>query len=545
MSSFWGSKDYSQADKIAQEEFIDKYQADFPKQETSPEHLELLSSNGWFRIGENLWRHIETTNELSTNDALIICNLRKELEEDKEETQDLAAESRLEEVATVEEYIEQFADKSKSKAQFQFPDEIYQQLNQQFAMITGRAGSGKSTLIQQLSQLDSKYIEKGATTGIAAVNCGGRTIHSLLRYFNTESLKKAYNFGRLHARLRMIRFRKRILGIEEVSMLDARQLDIIATAIDDINLDEDKPHDLGLHLVGDFCQLPPVNADFAFKARCWNSLFAPNIIKLEKIWRQDNIDFIEAINFMRAGKGQQAVELLKICGVRFESKLNNEFDGTTLIPTNSQVDIYNAKKLAAIDSPMIRISPIRRGSQLKEWDRNSRGEWGIPFEQRFKLNAYVMILRNDSKNFTYVNGDCGWIRGFDSVTNIFKVELVRTKSIVEIGFVKESNLQDEQPSENDFNSMFYPHLDPVTDQWVVGTISWIPLRLAYASTIHKAQGLSLDKVQIDSRPNFYAYPSMSYVAVSRARTPEGLVIVGSEYDFAMKVKTSNEVKKWI
>lgn len=448
---------------------------------------------------------------------------------------------------------------AKGDLVFSFPKEVTDKLRSRFCFITGKAGTGKSTLLRLEDEKDFTYIEKGSTTGIAAINCGGRTVHSILKYYNTESLERSYDFGNIHNQLRLVRTRKRVLGIDEVSMLDAKQLDIIMNAIDDISqddIDDDRlwcnlPKNLrenrvlGLHLIGDMAQLPPVKAEYAFKAKCWDECFAPNVIKLEKIWRQDNDDFIAAINAIRAGNGREAVKLLKSAGVRFERNLESHFDGTTLIPNNADVDMYNNKKLAELSNPMIRIQPIRRGSQAKEWDRNSKGEWGIPFEQRFKLDAYVMILRNDSKNFSYVNGDCGKIVKYHSDSKSFDIELVRTGDVVNIKMIKDFNYQDKQPSEGQFNSMFAPYEDKLTGQWVTGSIEWMPLRLAWASTIHKSQGLSLDRVQIDSRPQFYGYPSMCYVAVSRARTPEGLIIVGNESEFVHKVNTSREVLKWI
>jgi ATP-dependent DNA helicase PIF1 len=441
---------------------------------------------------------------------------------------------------------------SKGEVVFSFPPEIRQQLHKRFAFVTGKAGTGKSTLLRLEDENRPDYIEKASTTGIAAINCGGRTINSLLKYFNTESLERSYKSGKLHYHLRNIRAKKKVLGIDEVSMMDAKQLDIILTALDDIAQDDmddesrnGKFHDLGLHLIGDFCQLPPVNAEFAFKSQYWKEYFEPNIVKLETIWRQDDEEFINAINFMRAGKGKEAVKFLKKAGVEFTSKLDNHFNGTTLIPNNRDVDSYNAKRLGELSTPLIRYAPIRRGSQDKAWDRNSKGEWGIPFEQRFKLGAYVMILRNDTKNFTYVNGDCGEIVSFDKNTNTFGVKLVRNNQIVSISPYIQFNYQYEQPSEGQFNSMFLPYQDSLTGHWVVGSIQWIPLRLAYASTTHKSQGLSLDKVQIDSRPDFYGYPSMAYVSVSRCKTPQGLVIVGNEYDFSSKVCTNKDVLKWV
>lgn len=447
-------------------------------------------------------------------------------------------------------------------SQFYFPEEVHQQLQEQFCFLTGKAGSGKTTLLRQEGAAHPNYIELGSTTGIAAINCGGRTVNSLLKYYNTESLEVIYNRGKLHERLRLIRARKRVLGIDEASMLPAKQLDIIIAAIGDIMddpLDDDTLRigatwDLGVHLVGDLCQLPPVKAEFCFKSRAWDNLFAPNIIKLEKVWRQDNEDFVAAINAMRAGDGKKAVSLLKKCGVRFEKRLDEDFTGTTLIPNNIDVDTFNKKKLDLLKEDTIRIQPIRRGVQAKEWDRFEKRdyktgkvhiEWGIPFEQRFKVGAYVMILRNDSKDFQFVNGDCGIIEKWDVLNQTFHVRLVRTGEVVQIKMVKQFNYQDEQPDETQFNSMFYPKEDPLTGQWIIGSIEWMPLRLAYASTIHKAQGLTLDRVQIDSRPQFYGYPSMCYVAVSRARTAEGLVIVGSESDFASKVITNKEVLRWV
>lgn len=441
---------------------------------------------------------------------------------------------------------------SKGEVVFSFPEEIKAKLWKPYCFITGKAGTGKSTLLRLEAEKNPGYIEKCSTTGIAAINCGGVTINSRLGFFNTESLQKAYESGRLHRRLRLIRARKRVLGIDEVSMMDAKQLDIIITALDDIAQDDmtdpsrfGKVHNLGLHLIGDFLQLPPVNAEFAFKSQYWKEYFEPNIINLQTIWRQDDEDFVNAINAMREGDGKKAVKLLKKSGVVFSSKLEANFIGTTLIPNNNDVDTYNNRRLSEINSPMIRIQPIRRGTQAKEWDKNSKGIWGIPFEQRFKFGAYVMILRNETKNFDYVNGDCGEIISWNDKTKTFGIKLKRNNKVVYIGMYTQFNHQYEQPKEEQFNSMFLPYEDSLTGLWVTGSIEWMPLRLAWASTIHKSQGLSLDSVQIDSRPEFYGYPAMAYVAVSRARTPQGLVIVGNENDFAYKVRTNKEVLRWI
>lgn len=500
----------------------------------------ILLSNNWHRIGNDLWRNEITTEELSTEEALEACQideLVKELEKQGAESGEVRESSQQSANCAHVSEIADYIIEEKPKPEIKIDEDLKRQLKKQFCFITGRAGTGKSTSLRLMSELEPSYIELGSTTGISAVNVGGRTVNSLLKYFNTESLEIAYHNGRLHNRLRLIRDRKRVLGIEEISMMDAKQLDIIYDAIQDININDDaKP--LGLHILGDFLQLPPIKAEFAFKANCWSE-FEDNTMKLNKVWRQENLDFLLAVNLIREGKGKEAVSALKHCGIEFRNQLDPNFSGTTLIPHNKDVDNFNAKRLTENRSPMIRISPLRRGTQMKEWDNN------IPYEQRFKIGAYVTILRNDFIDWKYVNGDSGTIERFDKSSETFYIKLVRTGETVAIGMIKQLNLQDEQPTEGQFNSMFYPTQDAISGQWCIGYIEFIPLKLAWASTIHRSQGLTLDLVQIDSRPSFYGYPSMCYVAVSRSRTPEGLIIVGSSADFANKVKTDKQLMRFI
>lgn len=411
-----------------------------------------------------------------------------------------------------------------------------------FYFLTGEGGTGKTFLTRKRAHENPRYIELCSTTGIAAVNLGGRTINSALKYFNTKSLRNNWENGKLQYQLRKIRQNKDVLGIEECSMLPAEQLDLIVNAVDEIN-NERSGKNLGVHLIGDFAQLPPVRkapdwSDFCFKAECWPR-FQNCTEKLTKIWRQDNPDFIRALNFARKGDGNSAVTALLNCGVRFEDKINSWFEGTTLIPVNSQVDFYNTKRLNQINTPMIRSVARKEGQQLSEWEKY------VPLELRLKPDAYVMILSNDIPDFNYVNGDTGWIRDYDPKKDSFKIELKRTGTMVTIGRIKRLNLTDSPPNPDNFKVNFSPYVDQMTGDWVIGTISYHPLRLGYASTIHKSQGLSLDLLQIDTTEGFFSHPGMGYVALSRARTPEGLIIVGKPQDVARKIVCSPEVKQWI
>lgn len=430
----------------------------------------------------------------------------------------------------------------EEKPKIEIDSYVKEGLQKPFAFLTGEAGSGKTTAMQLMAALDPNYIELTSTTGIAAINCGGRTVHSTLKFFNLKSLENNSHNGKLQWELRKIRDRKRVLGIEEVSMLGAQQANIILSAVDEINNDRTGKK-LGVHFIGDLAQLPPVkkapdNLEFVFKSQYWDR-FANNTIKLTKIWRQTDPDFINAMNLVRVGKGKEAIDLLAKCGVTFKNEVDGKFDGTTLISLNDKVDDYNTKRLSELSTPMIRTVAKRFGIYLNEWDKI------IPAEFRTKIGAYVMILSNDIPKFNYVNGDTGTIVDYDSKSDKFFIELVRTKQVVKIGRLSRENITDRKPTEDNFTGNFHPYVDQKTSDWVVGIISFHPIRSAWASTIHKAQGLSLDKVQIDTSHQFFSQPSMAYVAMSRVRTPEGLFLIGKPENIARKINVDKEIVPYL
>lgn len=417
--------------------------------------------------------------------------------------------------------------------------------NTQFVYVCGCAGSGKTTLINEKNNREPDYIELGATTGIAAINCNTKTIHSILKFFNYETLLNAYKDGLLQWNLRKIRERKRVLGIEEVSMLSAKILDLLYDTILEINNDPN-PKKLGLHLVGDLCQLPVISRkedpqDMVFKANCW-PIFEQNTIKLTKIWRQTNLEFVEAINLIRSGQGVEGFKKLESCGVEFADKLDSNFDGTTLSSKNEQVNTFNTKRLAELPGEMIRVLPKRRGEILSEW----KPEKGlIPVEMRFKKDCLVMILSNDTEEWRYVNGDLGHIVNYDSKNDKFVIKLIRNDEVVYIGRIVRKNLIDKDPEQKHFKNNFTPYPDQITKQWVIGDLNYHPIRVAYASTIHKAQGLTLDKVQVDTMDNFFNMPGMSYVALSRSRTPEGLRIIGRPEEIGRRIRFNEELRRFV
>lgn len=158
----------------------------------------------------------------------------------------------------------------------------------------------------------------------------------------------------------------------------------------------------------------------------------------------------------------------------------------------------------------------------------------------------MMVLSNDVPAFSYVNGDCGHVVEFDEEEEVFHVELVRTGETAAIKPIERFYTTRTKPTDQEmasFNPM--PKYDSKTRRWIWGGIQYYPLRLAYAATVHKTQGLSLDRVQIDCRGGFFGQPGMAYVALSRCRTPAGVRIIGTPELFGKRVRVAPEVLRWL
>lgn len=433
--------------------------------------------------------------------------------------------------------------------------------------ITGQAGTGKTYGIRQAIAEDPSYAVLAATTGIAAVNLGAITLNSLLKYFNTQSLEHAFYEGWLLKVVMSIfnndeREDYRWLAIDEGSMLDGAQLDIIYTVFKQMNefraLSGKPP--VGIILIGDFCQLPPIKAKWAFEADCWPE-FEAATERLTKVWRQEDATFLEAINHIRSGRGMAGATMLARMGVEFHKHHETSFQGTTIIAKNEAVDNFNFlchSKLAGVPVFVNSSRWMVAGRQHpKEWDN-------IPAELKLKRGAYVMILNNDTPNFTYVNGDCGYVEDYaeEDGSGCFAIKLVRTGETVFIDKITRYVTQKEPPDEllikhPDKGEDELRKKDPVLGEpywdstqgrsgaWVVGSVKFFPLRLAYASTVHKTQGLTLDRVQIDLHQNFMSAPAMVYVALSRCKSPKGLRIIGTPALLGARTKVEPAVVRWL
>lgn len=446
--------------------------------------------------------------------------------------------------------------------------------------ITGSAGTGKTYTLRKRIEEDPNYALLCATTGIAAVNLGPgvRTLNSLLGYYNTESLNDNYSNGKLNQRLTRIAQEERVrfIACDEVSMMEGQQLDILYAGLKEVNA---KGVDLGLILTGDFCQLPPVGVGrngvkWAFEADCWGE-FANGTTKLDKIWRQDNPRFLDALNAYRKGEGAMGAKALLDSGVSMARTLDDEWDGVTIMPKNDLVDNYNQMKLMKLPTDRVKVKSAKWAA-----DKFILNQWkDIPAELELKIGARVMILANDTPGFAYVNGDVGDIIKFDYIRNLkgedqvgaVWVKLHRTSETVRVPLIirqnttkvtpdryvhrpgmKEPKIPTSKAMAKEVAPVPYPgnpvdltYFDEEKERWVTGEVLYLPMRLGYATTVHKSQGLTLTSVQVDIRDRFFGAPAMAYVAFSRCKTPEGLRIVGTEGLLAERCSIDPKVRQWL
>jgi hypothetical protein len=423
--------------------------------------------------------------------------------------------------------------------------------------LTGAAGTGKTFEIKRRIAEDPRYGLLSSTTGVSAINLDTTTVHSQLGWYDTESLRDAYSSGRLHRRLRALHADcYRNLVIDEISMLHAEQLDLIHQAILECNLGGEKEAltpPLGLVLTGDFCQLPPVKGRWAFKADCWEHL-AADTTRLTKIWRQADAGFLDALNLSRKGEGSGAAAMFKSLGTEFSPGLDLKFEGTTIVSKNDEVDRYNYMRLSAIQSKPITLQNTRWGIQTSDWKN-------IPDVLTVKPTALVMLLANtrgEEGNFLYANGDLAHIA--EVATDLEAVEavssdwlrvcLVRNYAHHHVHKIIRQNLTKQEPDEKLIEQAVMqggrePYFDEEKKRWVLGEVMYWPMRLGYASTVHKSQGLSLDCVQLDIRNGFFGAANLAYVALSRARTIQGMRIVGDPAMLARRIKIDPECKDWL
>jgi ATP-dependent DNA helicase PIF1 len=437
-------------------------------------------------------------------------------------------------------------------AELEQPQQLTEEKEVPCARLIGVAGSGKSYTLLQRTQDNPDYGLLTATTGIAAMNLGAVTLNATLRYFDTPSMRDCFLSGSMTRTLHEIAKQYRWLIVEEYSMLEHDALDILYRAVREANRYADITSPLGILLVGDLAQLPPVSGKWCFRASHWQQ-FADNTERLDKVWRQDGGPFLDALNLMRVGDGHAAAELLTQAGVEWHTARDDNFNGTTILPVNAMVNRHNDLVLDRVPGPRIALTSRRWGKQRSEWGENKRThEWGIPPQMDIKLGAVVMIKANardeESGGFLYVNGDGGTVEAYKDT---LLIRLFRNGNLVEVPRIVRSVEQSDRPDGWSADApkveagTWLPRPHRAGKRYVTGQIEFFPVSLGYASTVHKSQGLTLDNVQCDFRHPFYSSPAMMYVSLSRCRSLAGLRLVGSKEMFASRVSVDPQIVGWL
>jgi len=412
---------------------------------------------------------------------------------------------------------------------------VEQFINQtsQSIFLTGKAGTGKTTLLRKIMASTHKNAVIVAPTGIAALNAGGVTIHSFfqlpfagfipefgaqpafsesVKFETTQPLLRHFTMNK--TRLKMIR-NIDLLIIDEVSMLRADLLDAIDWTLRNIRRAHEPFGNVQVLFIGDLLQLPPVvkqeewqilrnhyQGIFFFHAKVLQET-QPLYIELSKIYRQQDQDFIQLLNQLR--NNQMSSEDLQILNqyVRPDFDANKEEGYITLSTHNAKADQINAIALEALPEKLWSYAAEITGDYPKHL---------YPLEPtlELKLGAQVMFIKNDlSLEKNYFNGKMGKIKALSS--DEILVEFPEEKKTINVEKFEWSNIRYE--------------LNAATgevEEKTIGTFVHYPLKLAWAITVHKSQGLTFDKAVLDVSEVFA--PGQAYVALSRLRTLSGLVL---------------------
>ncbi len=373
--------------------------------------------------------------------------------------------------------------------------------------LTGCAGAGKTHLLNDyISFLRKKRVPVGitASTGIAATHIGGVTIHSfsgmgILNELTSSDLNRILKKSYLAKSLKKVQ----VLIIDEISMLSLDQLDIADKIIRSFLKSEEPFGGMQVILCGDFFQLPPIkNNDnlysrgtaFAYKSRAWRDLDL-RVCYLVEQYRHKEKDLLFVLDSIRKNEANEdAVNLLR---GRYKAGIKEGEEITKLYTHNINVDSINNKELEKLPGKKKAFQMKKRGPQAltKTLGKNLLA----PEKLELKIGAVVMFVKNNREK-GYVNGTLGRVIRFEGDQPV-----VKTKEGKYVKVEQEKwNIEEEGE--------------------IKAEVRQIPLRLAWAITVHKSQGTTLDAAEIDLSRAFE--PGMGYVALSRIRSLKGLRLMG-------------------
>ena len=376
--------------------------------------------------------------------------------------------------------------------------------------VTGKAGTGKSTLLDHFRKNTLKKVVVLAPTGVAAVNVEGETIHSFFGLkpgFEREEVAKI----KKPKNAKLLKTLETIV-IDEISMVRADLLDTVNVFLQKVREDDRFFGGVQMIFVGDLYQLPPVvtreeqdryalqyRTPFFFGADVFQEGLDMELLELEEVYRQSDTEFIRILNAVRDNTITN--EDIQRLNTRVDQRFDpGEEEYIHLMTTNRDVDIVNTKKLKALKTNP-HFFQARINGEVKA---NM-----FPAEEKLclKVGAQVMFLNNDPEG-RWVNGTIGEVTDIDEIMDAVGVRLSNGKEVEVIPHPWEVSK--------------YVLEGDIFKREVAGTFTQIPLRLAWAITIHKSQGKTFEKVIIDMGRGAFAH-GQTYVALSRCTSLEGIV----------------------
>ena len=377
--------------------------------------------------------------------------------------------------------------------------------------ITGKAGTGKSTLLQYFREKTKKEIVILAPTGVAALNVKGQTIHSFFKFkpdINISKVKKIKNNNSIYKKVKTI-------IIDEISMVRADLFDCVDKFL---RLNRGKNIPFGgvqMVFIGDLYQLPPVvtyaekeifknfyETPYFFSSKVFEELDI-KIVELEKVYRQKDQSFVNLLNLVR--NNSITDKELKILNSRFDPEFEPDSKDfyIHLTPTKKLSALINERELAKLDGEEFAYEALLSG----EFELNH-----LPTSQflKFKKGAQVMMLNNDSTG-RWVNGTIGIIQDDPDAPDTIWVEL------------QDGEVAGVTPNTWELFNYHYDVSKGHIESEVIGACTQYPMQLAWSVTIHKSQGKTFDRVIIDVGSGTFAHGQM-YVALSRCTSFEGTVL---------------------